>query len=521
MKRFQTVLAGILATLTLVAQTEFDALRYLQPDLSGTARYSAMGGAFGALGADASAIKDNPAGLGIYRSSELSATMNVLSQSTQVEWNRNQVTDGLFKFGFNQFSFVISNVPSSRFSKSTNLQQSNWAFSYHRVKDFNRQLRANGGSNVSASATDYLAYFTADIPGTDLQESTSYDPYNNVSLPWISVAAMNAGLINEFTYDDTGETAYWSSLLDDQETVSPTYYLRESGHMDEYSLSWSGNFNNRLFLGVSATLTDMKYTVKTDYMEAFSVVGSMSLNNYLTSSSTGFGVRIGAIYIPTDNIRLGASLRTPVVYKTNDINYLDLHYNHGGSDFGTIYTPEGANEYKLQSPLVYNLSAAYIAGKKGLLSVEYSNSSNYSTKLMDNDNNSYNFRYENDSIGVLFNSQHTIKLGGEYKLTRKFALRAGYVFSTAAVKDRIQKEMNSNTNRTDIEYFVPSSTRYLTGGIGYRDADWSFDLAVIYKMYDETFYAYNTNKVNTYFRMPTAKVSNANLSVVATVGLRF
>ena len=80
MKRFQTVLAGILATLTLVAQTEFDALRYLQPDISGTARYSAMGGAFGALGADASAIKDNPAGLGIYRSSELSATMNVFSQ---------------------------------------------------------------------------------------------------------------------------------------------------------------------------------------------------------------------------------------------------------------------------------------------------------------------------------------------------------------------------------------------------------------------------------------------------------
>lgn len=521
MKRYKAIFAGLVTTLTLLAQTEFDALRYLQPDLTGTARYSAMAGAFGALGADASAIKDNPAGLGIFRSSELSASMNVLTQSALTDWNRNQVSDGLFKAGFNQLSYVISSVPTSRLSRSTNLQRSNWAFSYHRVKDFNRQLRASGGSKVSASATDYMAYFTADIPGAELQETSTYDPYNTVSLPWISVAAMNAGLINEFTYDDTGETAYWSSLLEESETVSPSYFLRETGHMDEYSLSWSGNFNNRLFLGVSATLTDMKYSLKTDYQETFSVVGSMSMNNYLSSTSTGFGVRIGAIYIPVDNIRLGASLRTPVIYKTDDINYMDLHYNHGGSNYGTIYTPEGTNNYKLQSPLVYNLSAAFIQGKKGLVSLEYSNSSNYGTKMMDSDNNSYNFRYVNDSIGVLFNSQHTIKAGGEYKITDKVALRAGYAYSTSAVKDRIQKEMNSNTNRTDIEYFVPASTSYITGGIGYRETEWAFDLAVVSKMYDEQFFAYNTNKVNASFRMPAATVSNSNLSFIATVSFRF
>ncbi len=521
MKRISILLAGLMVTYTLVAQTEFDALRYLQPDISGTARYSSMAGAFGALGADASAIKDNPAGLGIYRSSELSATMNVLSQSAQTEWNRNQVTDGLFKAGFNQLSYITSKTPTSRFSQSTKLVRSNWAFSYHRVKDFNRQLRANGGSDVKASATDYMAYFTGDIPGSDLQETTSYDPYNEVSLPWISVAAMNAGLINEYKYDDTGETAYWTTLLEDAETVSPNYFLRESGHMDEYSISWSGNFNNRFFLGLSASLTDISYTLKTDYKEAFSVVGSMTMNNFLQSSSTGFGVRIGAIYIPVDNIRLGASLRTPVVYKTNDINYLDLHYNHGGSNYGTILTPEGTNDYKMQSPLVYNLSAAFIQGKKGLISVEYSNSTNYSTKMMDLKNNSYNFRYENDSIGALFNSQHTLKIGGEYKLTDRIALRAGYAHATAAVKDRIQKEMNSNTNRTDIEYFVPKSTNYITGGIGYRVSEWAFDLAVVNKLYDETFFAYNTHKVNANFRMPSASVSSSNLSFLATLSLRF
>lgn len=521
MKRYKVLLAGIAVTFTLVAQTEFDALRYLQPDLNGTARYSAMAGAFGALGADASAIKDNPAGLGIYRSSELSATMNVLSQTAQGDWNRNQVSDGLFKAGFNQISYVISGKPTSRFSKSTNLQRSNWAFSYHRVKDFNRQVRVNGGSNVAASATQYMAYFTSDIPGSDLMETSGYNPYNEISLPWISVAAMNAGLINEYVYDDTGETAYWKSLLEDTETVSPTYFLRESGHMDEYAVSWSGNFNNRLFLGISATLTDINYTLKSDYKEEFSVVGSMAMNNYLNSTSSGIGVRIGAIYIPADNIRLGASLRSPVVFKTNDINYLDLHYNHGGSNYGTILTPEGTNEYKLQSPLVYNLSAAFLQGKKGLVSVEYSNSTNFSTKMMDLENNSYNFRYENDSISTLFNSQHTFKIGGEYKLTGKLAIRAGYAYSTAAVNDRIQKEMNSNTNRTDIEYFIPGSSSYLTGGIGYRESEWAFDLAVVNKYYNEKFFAYNVNKVDANSAMPSATISNSNLTFLATLSLRF
>ncbi|MDO7660923.1 MAG: hypothetical protein MUQ40_01275, partial [Schleiferiaceae bacterium] len=37
----------------------------------GSARYMALGGAMGALGNDASAASDNPAGIGTYRSSEL------------------------------------------------------------------------------------------------------------------------------------------------------------------------------------------------------------------------------------------------------------------------------------------------------------------------------------------------------------------------------------------------------------------------------------------------------------------
>ncbi len=46
-----------------------DALRYSQIFYSGTARFNSMGGAFTALGGDISTLSQNPAGIGVFRSS--------------------------------------------------------------------------------------------------------------------------------------------------------------------------------------------------------------------------------------------------------------------------------------------------------------------------------------------------------------------------------------------------------------------------------------------------------------------
>ncbi|HSI91080.1 MAG TPA: hypothetical protein VK927_08185, partial [Adhaeribacter sp.] len=52
------------------AQNEVDALRYSNLSFGGTARIQGIGGAQTALGADASSMNGNPAGLGFYRKSE-------------------------------------------------------------------------------------------------------------------------------------------------------------------------------------------------------------------------------------------------------------------------------------------------------------------------------------------------------------------------------------------------------------------------------------------------------------------
>ena len=70
MKRYLFSAAILLAAGTTYAQqdlnTAADAVRLATDNLTGTARFRAMSGAFGAVGGDPSAMMINPAGAAIY-----------------------------------------------------------------------------------------------------------------------------------------------------------------------------------------------------------------------------------------------------------------------------------------------------------------------------------------------------------------------------------------------------------------------------------------------------------------------
>lgn len=515
MKRIISTLLIVTLVVGASAQTEFDVLKYIQPDISGTARYSSMAGAFGALGGDPSAIKDNPAGLGIYRSSEFSASFNALNQSATSNWGKS-ATDGLFKLGVNNFTFVISSPLSTK--NSAGLIHSNWSFSYNRLKDYNRNLKINGGNNATSSVSDYMAYFTGNTYGENLYDVADYNPYNNTTVSWISVLAANGGLMNEFV-NTSNETTHWDSMLDDGETVSPIYYLTETGYFNQYALSWSGNFNNRLFLGATVNFHDINYNMVSENTEAFQNTGSIGIKNVLKQTGNGIGLRLGTIYAPLDYLRIGASLQTPVIYTISDIHYADLMYNYSTTTKGKILTPEGTDEFYIQSPFIYNLSASFIFGKKGVLGVEYINSQNTGAKLIDSENRNA-FDEANESMSELFNNQHTVKIGGEYKLNANISLRAGYAYTGPSNSALLGKEMNSNTTRTDMEYFIHNNTQYYSGGVGYRGTNWYVDLGVINRVVDENFFPYNTKNMNANLKTANASVINSNLNVVATIGFK-
>ena len=180
MKKYVLALVIIIYSTSLMAQTEFDAAKLLQTDISGTARYMGMAGSMGAVGGDATAIKDNPAGLGLYTRSELMGTGKMLLQKSNSNWYSSTGYFSQSKMGLNNFSFVL--VPSSlkkgtkdkkdKKRKRESLFTQSFSLSYNKLANFNRKLFIGSNDNATqTSISDYIAYNTGNIKGTDLGSS--------------------------------------------------------------------------------------------------------------------------------------------------------------------------------------------------------------------------------------------------------------------------------------------------------------------------------------------------------------
>lgn len=531
MKRILLTMACLSTFLLASSQVEFDALKVSQTDIMGTARYTGVAGAFGALGGDASAIKDNPAGLGIFRKSELTATADILMQNMSATWNEGSGTDDLFKYGFNNLSYVIA-LPTWRAESGyEGLLSSNFAFSYNKLKNFNRNVSVNSKPTTS-SMTDYMAEFTNRNYGYYTNDLSDYylnpdnyplngakTPYENIDIPWISVLAANGHLINENIDTVNNEVFYsWSSLLGLNELVTPSYTVREQGGVDEYSFGWSGNFSNRFFLGATVNLQSLDYRADSKYSESFQGNGNMRLENTLSINGTGVNLNVGAIFVPVEFIRFGVAMHTPMIYNLRMTNYADLYST---SAMNTQMTPENIVKYKQMSPFQLNVSTAFLLDNKGFISAEYVFNNYKGMRLQDEYGNAQGYAEENAGFGEMMNNSRTIKVGVEYKLTENFALRGGFANTSAATKPDATKWFVPSSTRTDTEYFVHNRTDYFTAGLGYREAGWYIDLAYMNKSLNETFYAYNSAILVDHLKGSGAIVNTTNNNVVITLGLRF
>ena len=76
MKKILFLFSTCLALNIGQAQEINEALRYAQDNLNGTARFSAMSGAFGALGGDMSSLNVNPAGSAIFNNNQAALTLS-------------------------------------------------------------------------------------------------------------------------------------------------------------------------------------------------------------------------------------------------------------------------------------------------------------------------------------------------------------------------------------------------------------------------------------------------------------
>jgi len=522
MKRYIVSACILLSAGAAFSQTIFEAVKSSQTDIIGSARYMGVAGAFGALGGDVSAIKDNPAGLGIFRKSELTTTIDVQVQSAEALWNSRKASDSKYSVGMNNLALVLAGKTWRAESGYAGLVNSNFSFSYNKLKNFNRNLTIKSNS-INQSMTDYLGYFTGKT-SESLLEWDNYpqggysSAYMNPSISWMSVMADYGRLIKPIY--SGGNLQEWTSFLNVGEKATPSYQLRESGGINEYSFGWSGNFSNRFYVGATLNLQSIDMQSVSTYDEAFSGNGGMTLTNTLITSGSGANVNIGIIGAPVDFIRIGASIHTPMFYTMQQLNYAQLEFDSNVS--GNTKTPtDNYVDYQLQTPLQFNISAAFILNNKGFISAEYQENNYQGMKLMDKDGDAHSYNFENEDITTMLQNARTIKIGGEYRLTDNFSLRAGFANTSNITNSNIAKILDVKTVRTDPEYFAHRSNNYASMGFGYREKSWYIDLTYSNRILNEDYYAYNSNAMADAYKITPATIKTANNNILATFGIKF
>ena len=136
MKSLRHILVVILAAgaTSLAAQ---DTQRLSEQEPIGTARYVGMGGAMTAIGGDPSAVKDNPAGLGLYRRMEVMLSFDNrydMTRQAGADWKKTNTStlsqaSWVFSFGdpYKDWGLIFNNI----------------MFSYSRLHTYNRSFSAS------------------------------------------------------------------------------------------------------------------------------------------------------------------------------------------------------------------------------------------------------------------------------------------------------------------------------------------------------------------------------------------
>ncbi|MDR2684861.1 MAG: hypothetical protein LBB53_05730 [Prevotellaceae bacterium] len=512
------LLASILAIFAFNTKGQglFDALHYADYGIAGSARYMSMAGSFGALGGEVCAALDNPAALGIFRSSEINISISLTPTISTSMWQNNAAKNQKTYFGLNNLSWVF-HIPSN---KESGYLSSNLSFGYQKIKDFSRVTALQNNSRLSISISDYITGLTNGLYESALESSNAY---NNPEIGWLSILGYNAYLINPVKDENNKHNGKWTSALDNGEKISPSYTSKESGSISEYNFTYSGNINDIVYFGAGISLQSVSYLNISTYGETFENGGGLLLDNTFSTSGTGINLKFGAIVRPTNFLRLGLGIITPSYYTmTDNQQYGTLQSKRFSDNNPPASVPENNKTYySFQSPLKMQASIGFVFGKISAVNFDYQFSNQNKMRFSGSYPDSY--LYDNQYINDFAKSVHTLKAGIEFRLGKAVKLRGGFAYISAPVKEEAQKLLPFNSTRTDTEYFANQNYIYGSAGVGFvLGNNISLDFAYACNTQNQTFtpFAVNTKEIANY-KDYQASLKTVKHNFVATFAVRY
>ena len=472
MKRILFLLVTVFVMTATHAQDISDGLLYSNEDITqGTARFQALSGAFGALGGDYSAVNLNPAGSAIFTGSGISATLLIHDRDNTANYFGTSAQSIGTDADIAQLSgvFVFNNPSEEAIFKKFAI-----ILMYEQTQNFDNDLLIQGTSN--ASIADFFLTQAQGIPLDLLQlqnGETVSDLYNFLGENE-GVDAQNAFLgyqafIIDPVTDDPGNTQYFSNV--DDGSFQQEYNYTTRGNNSKYTANVATQIKDNLFIGVNLNSHIIDYDQSTFLFERNSNGGSINqigFENNLSVRGSGFSAQIGAIF-KYQNLRLGASLQSPTWFEISEETTQSLQSRRDDSSQSIIETiaPNVINvfpDYQLRTPGKATASIAYIFGKSGLISFDYSYK-DYSQIEFDSDINGFGnstntFSDLNNAIENTLKGVSTFRLGGEYRISL-LTLRGGLRYSESPYEDEnVLGDLNG-----------------FSAGLGYNFGNYNIDLA--------------------------------------------
>ena len=395
MKIFLTVAALLAVVLTSYSQSlgyQDLALLFSQDDANGTARFTSMSGAFGALGGDISVMNVNPAGLAVFNNSSFSGSLNSRSTAITARYygTSRENQDQFLNLSQAGAVLVFNNAYKSDWSKFA------IGFNYKITKDFTNGFEARGNSGIPTFR---------DFPLDDNTEAIDYD------------IAEEQRFFNNYT-----------------------------GEINEMNFAFSSMYKDKLYVGAALNFYDLNFSQFSTLVEfnRDEDGNTLDANLYQENFTTGDGISLNAgfIYKANESFRFGLSYQTPTLF-TELLEESNIVDNDGfmgdteitvSNDTRSYANTSGGNFpsqrfiYRLKTPSKLTASAAFIFGKNGLLSIDYSNKKYQNIKL-----SSADFSNENQFFQNELRNTHSFNVGSEWRFER-FSIRGGYKFEQSPDK---------------------------------------------------------------------------------------
>jgi hypothetical protein len=508
----------IFFTGSLFAQLPEDALRLSWTTPSGTARQQAIGGAMGSLGGEISAVYVNPAGLAFYKTNEIVLSPGFRFQTDKANY-RGTPTTGTSANNFNigTSGFVLG------FMGADGISSTALALTVNRSANFASHISYQGQNDYSSFSEQYAEEFAN-------SKMNINDAINSPQISYGTRMALYSYLIDTITIGGiTQVIGQPQKVLNAHGTLYQLNNSNSTGGITEIALGLSGNFQDKWFLGGTIGIPIVTYKrdqvfTETDLSgDANNDFSTSTFTQHYTSSGGGINLKLGAIYKPTAEWRIGLAVHTPTWFSLSDNSSYTMSTNSekytsqpqpisitsDALDAGSGYTP-GEWKYNLISPWKFLVSGSYIFGggvadvkhQKGFITadVEYLTTGSPKFNTADNYGDPSYYDGLNSTIKNYYKGSFNLRMGGELKFNT-IAARVGVAYSTSPYR---QSELKAEK-------------LFLSGGLGYRNKGIFVDLTYVMGMSQDVNFPYRlADKANTY-----ATLKETTGTILMTIGLKF